>query len=342
MKNIEELKQWYDDNVPLFNNLIKKAQLIIEESIKEEGITINSITGRAKEKKSFCDKALKDKYTDPVNQIKDVAGLRIITYINSDVERISKLIEKEFDIDKSNSVDKGELLGTNKVGYRSVHYVVKLKDDRIKLTEYKHFENLYFEIQIRTLLQHAWSEIEHDKNYKFSGVLPQEIQREFALLAGTLELIDMHFEDISKKFDNYSNDIIKKVEIGNLNEISIDSASIIGYLKNKFSLQIKKGIINPILVDDTIIIEELNLFGINTMKDLDDLMKIDMTISDEFLGNFVSILRLYMIKSDLKKYFENSWKKHWGGITRASYDLYKKNDIDVDYIVNTYNIVTFQ
>ncbi|HBZ6546089.1 TPA: hypothetical protein MMH54_000377 [Clostridium perfringens] len=87
MKNLEELEQWYESNVFLFDDLIKKSKLIIEEAIKEKEITINSITGRVKEKKSFCDKASKDKYTDPINQIKDLAGLRIITYINSDVEK---------------------------------------------------------------------------------------------------------------------------------------------------------------------------------------------------------------------------------------------------------------
>ncbi|EJT6498263.1 hypothetical protein N2W45_001220 [Clostridium perfringens] len=336
MKNLEELEQWYESNVFLFDDLIKKSKLIIEEAIKEKEITINSITGRVKEKKSFCDKASKDKYTDPINQIKDLAGLRIITYINSDVEKISKIIEKEFEIDKENSLDKGKLLGTDKVGYKSVHYVVKLKNERIQLTEYKKFKDLSFEIQIRTLLQHTWSEIEHDRNYKFSGVLPEEIKREFALLAGTLELIDIHFENISNKIDKYSNDVKEYLKKGDLSDIKIDSTSIIEYLKNKFKLEIEDGRIVPKLTDA--IIEELNLFGVKTIKDLDELMSINMNLKCNDKKYFTAIIRMYMIKKDYEKYFKYCYPCHSPGISSSSIELYKQNGIDVDKIIKDYKI----
>ncbi|HFD2043499.1 TPA: GTP pyrophosphokinase family protein [Clostridium perfringens] len=336
MKNLEELEQWYESNVFLFDDLIKKSKLIIEEAIKEDEITINSITGRVKEKESFCDKASKDKYTDPINQIKDLAGLRIITYINSDVEKISKIIEKEFEVDKENSLDKGKLLGTDKVGYKSVHYVVKLKNERIQLTEYKKFKDLSFEIQIRTLLQHAWSEIEHDRNYKFSGVLPEEIKREFALLAGTLELVDVHFEDISNKIDKYSNDVKEHLKKGNLSDIKIDSTSTIEYLKNKFKLEIEEKRIIPSLIDSTI--EELNLFGVKTIKDLDELMSIDMNLNCNAKKHFTAIVRLYMIKKDYEKYFKYSYPGYCPGISRSSVELYKKNGIDVDKMIKDYEM----
>lgn len=63
----------------------------------------------------------------------DKAGIRIITYIDSDVERISTVIEREFRIDSENSVDKTKLLDVNQVGYRSVHYIARLSKKRTKL-----------------------------------------------------------------------------------------------------------------------------------------------------------------------------------------------------------------
>lgn len=335
MKNIEDLKQWHDINVPLFDNLIKKSKIIIEEAIKEEGITINSITGRVKEKKSFCEKALKDKYTDPINQIKDLAGLRIITYINSDVKKISKIIEREFDVDKDNSLDKGECLGTDKVGYKSVHYVVKLKNERTQLTEYKKFKDLYFEIQIRTLLQHAWSEIEHDRNYKFSGILPKEIQREFAILSGTLELVDMHFENISSKIDFYSSDVKKRVLEDNLKEIEINSTSIKAYLDELLSEEINKGIVKPESIDNTIF-NELIDFGITDMKKMKELMenRVLMVSSEDDYTNYFGILRHTMMKVDCDKYFNKAWKHNWTGIYKKDLDNLIKLGINLKKVVN--------
>ncbi len=62
--------------------------------------------------------------------------------------------------------------------------VAEIKDDRIILPEYQKFKDKKFEIQIRTILQHAWAEIEHDRDYKFTGELPINIKRRFRILAG--------------------------------------------------------------------------------------------------------------------------------------------------------------
>ncbi|MGU8470237.1 GTP pyrophosphokinase [Clostridium perfringens] len=327
MKNLEELEEWHDINSPIFDNLIKKSKLIIEEAIKEEGITINSINGRVKEKKSFCNKALKDKYTDPINQIKDLGGLRIITYINSDVDKISRIIEKEFDVDKENSLDKGELLGIDKVGYKSVHYIVKLNDKRTQLTEYKKFKDLYFEIQIRTLLQHAWSEIEHDRNYKFSGKLPKEIQREFAILSGTLELVDMHFENISSKIDSYSMMVKENILENNLKEIELNSTSIKTYLDELLINEVKNDIVTPVLVDDELI-DELNNFGITDMIKLKKLMDNRVICKKEY-NNYIGVLRDTMMKVDCDKYFDKCWNSHWDGITVEDLEMLSKEGIDI-------------
>lgn len=77
----------------------------------------------------------------------------------------------EFSIDEGNSGNKADMLETDKVGYLSVHYFLKLNNKRLALSEYKGYKGLKCEVQVRTLLQHAWAEIEHDRNYKFAGVM---------------------------------------------------------------------------------------------------------------------------------------------------------------------------
>jgi len=76
-----------------------------------------------------------------------------------------------------------------------------------KLPEYTACKDCVFEIQIRTILQHTWAEIEHDKNYKYSGVLPDEIERRLNLLSAVLESADNEFNTISQEIDNYTKSV---------------------------------------------------------------------------------------------------------------------------------------
>jgi ppGpp synthetase/RelA/SpoT-type nucleotidyltranferase len=104
-------------------------------------------------------------------------GLRIICYIYSDIKKISDLIRDNFIIHEAE--DKSEKLGIDKFGYQSVHFIVSLSKHRTNLPEYSRFKGIEFEIQVRTILQHTWAQIEHDRNYKFRGKLPESLQKRF-------------------------------------------------------------------------------------------------------------------------------------------------------------------
>jgi len=184
---IKEATIWYSQNRSVYQHLCNKIHNIIAELLEINSINIHAIFSRAKEVDSFSEKIKDIKYDDPQSQITDLAGIRIICYVESDLTLICKILEDNFTIDPVNSLDKSKLLGIDKVGYKSVHYIAELKEDRIQLPEYKKFKEVKFEIQIRTILQHAWAEIEHDRNYKFSGELPDDIKRRFKLIEGTLE-----------------------------------------------------------------------------------------------------------------------------------------------------------
>lgn len=332
-KDKKEVEKWYDENQEIYNKLVGKLENLIQEIIDEQGIAYNSISGRVKEKDSFFEKTMKDKYKDPVKEITDVAGIRIIAYVNSDVERISKLIEEEFDIDYENSIDKGRLLGVNKVGYKSIHYIAMLKEDRYKLPEYRTYKDIKFEIQIRTLLQHAWSEIEHDRNYKFSGKLPEEIKRKFALLAGNLELIDIQFQEISDYIDKYAKEVAYKVSDGQINNLLIDSTSLREYINNKYSKLIENGVMNPdkgMSDFNNNIIDELRLFNVTTLKELDELLSLEVKVNNNFATSAIGIIRYYMIVKDTAKYFKNCWSvDKWQLMMRKDVEKFEEIGIDI-------------
>lgn len=98
------------------------------------------------------------------------------------------------------------------------------------MTEYKAFQGFKSEIQIRSILQHAWAEIEHDLGYKTTKEVPRSIWRRFARLAGILELADSEFVSIRGELDKYSRDIAMRIT-EQPNTVGIDRISLIDFTK---------------------------------------------------------------------------------------------------------------
>lgn len=338
----EETTQWYAQNRGLYKKLSTKVHNILLELLEEENITVHAINDRTKTLDSFRTKIDSPKYDDAVNQITDLSGIRIIAYVEDDLKPICKVIEAAFHIDSDNSLDKSDELGTDRVGYRSIHYIARIKDDRLILPEYKKFKDLKFEIQVRTILQHAWAEIEHDKNYKFNGVLPPEIRRRFKILAGTLELVDREFNKLSAEIDNISRSVTIAEEEDKLSTIELNSTTLKQFLTNRFKILIDEDLLTPSLYKDDVILKELDDFGIKNLKDLNDIIPADIDDSYRQLPNanennsFLGLLRDLMILKDAEQYFNKAWNENWSVLDFSAATLYKSHNIDVDDISNRY------
>lgn len=342
----EDPISWYIKNRPLFKKLASKVENILIELFEIENLSYHMVTFRAKDVDSFRKKSLEDKYDDPKNQIQDLAGIRIITYVEDQVEQIRDVIEQTFDIDVPNSSDKSMDLGLDKVGYKSIHYVGHLKNDRLELPEYKQFKGLCFEIQIRTILQHAWAEIEHDRNYKFTGKLPHEIGRRFKLLAGSLEMADREFNNISREIDQITHVVKEETEKGNLN-IEINSTTLSQFIKTRFEKLIENGLI-IIPNSNALLIDEMNLFGLHKLSHFDKIIPKDF--EKVFLDGMlepkerteVGLARLIMITNNYKKYFEKSFRDAfiiWGGYDDG---LLKHYGVDWENDINKKHNVPFK
>jgi len=170
-----------------------------------------------------------DKAYERLDQITDLTGLRVLTYLLSDAERVREIIEEEFEVDWSNTVDKRKELQVNQLGYNSINYVVSLSDVRAGLTEYRDFAKLKAEIQVGTLLSHVWSEIEHPY-YKGELTVPPDLRRRLFLVKGLLEVADLQLHEFKQS------EIQTRLEIATRlsNRIStgISIASLTEYLEN--------------------------------------------------------------------------------------------------------------
>jgi Region found in RelA / SpoT proteins len=125
---------------------------------------------------------------------------------------------------------------------------------------------LRFEIQVRTIFEHAWAEIEHVRNYKSASELPPDIQREFSELSRHLESVDKRFQHLVDKIQEYRDRISQLTRNGNL-DVNIDPVSIEGYLREKFSSEHQKK--SEKLVDKDIV-DELKSSGIRSLSDLQE------------------------------------------------------------------------
>jgi len=197
--NVDEvIKKYVSEQMDTYRLLSEKIKQLLSSILSAEGIVAHSITSREKDPEKLREKVTKEGevHYPLLNKISDLAGVRIIAYFPSDVDKIVPLIEKAFKMDPKHSMDKRLSSDPAIFGYASVHFVVEFRPDMLKLPEYALFDKMKCEIQVRTILQHAWAEIEHDVVYKSPGVIPFRVRRRFASLAGLLEIADREFESL--------------------------------------------------------------------------------------------------------------------------------------------------
>jgi putative GTP pyrophosphokinase len=229
----------YKEIRPFYEGFTVKLHELLVELIKSEKIDLVKIESRVKTIDSFKGKIERDdkNYTDPLNQITDLSGIRIITYYNTDVDRITDIIKDEFKIDESNSVDKRKISEEDRFGYASSHLVISINDNRNKLIEWKKYGRLKAEIQVRSILQHSWASIDHKLRYKTESDIPQYLKRKLYRLSALLELADEEFTSIKRISEERTKEIKKEVRKGKLS-ISIDLDSVESFLETSETFKV--------------------------------------------------------------------------------------------------------
>jgi len=169
------------------------AEALVEEALKEGTFDIHAVTARAKEPLSLLKKLRQKAYDDPASQVTDQVGVRVITYYDDKVDAIVERLRQQLDVRDNEPEDKTGNLGLHEFGYRSVHLVVRAPIHDLAGSQAQGLKGLWFEIQVRSLLAHAWAEIEHEVVYKSGISLPQDLEREFSTLAAQLESADREF-----------------------------------------------------------------------------------------------------------------------------------------------------
>ncbi len=175
---------------------------LVTTLLDDAGINYLSITGRTKSVSSFAAKADRTVggralYADPLEEITDQIGVRVITYLHSDVNAVADLLGDQLMLLDDRDMGQ-ETASEGRFGYASRHLLVSLDAARSAPPAYEALRDRRAQVQVRTVLQHAWAEFEHAIRYK--GKIPEEhvpdLDRRFTLAAGLLELADREFSMI--------------------------------------------------------------------------------------------------------------------------------------------------
>ena len=216
-KIIEE----YIKKKPFYKNLTNTVAALLAVLLEDVNIGYQKIESRTKSVNSLKNKIYKkniqNKKYKSLENITDLSGVRVIVFFKDDINKVVKLLEKEFKIlkDENVDIDLNIIKKPKEFGYQSQHRIISINHNRSNIQEYKRFYNMKCEIQIRTILQHAWAEIEHDIGYKSEIKECDkdriELTRIFSQNAALLEIADDNFVKIRKLYEKiltqYRNDI---------------------------------------------------------------------------------------------------------------------------------------
>jgi len=208
--------RWFGANRPKYEMLADTLEQVLKAASASRA-PLAIVQTRPKSVASFAEKLQRKitryRKTDSAGRllhpITDLCGARVITHTPAEVKAVCGFIEKHFQIDPDNSLDVATRLKTNEFGYLSVHYIVRFRPgvfptDETPVKAPRAVVGLDAEIQVRTLLEHAWADINHDLSYKSALRVPARWQREFARLAAILEDTDQAFGRIAEGLSAYA------------------------------------------------------------------------------------------------------------------------------------------
>jgi ppGpp synthetase/RelA/SpoT-type nucleotidyltranferase len=159
---------------------------------------------RPKSVDRFLQKAAKNtngepKYSDPLNQIQDQIGARIVVFYKNDVTALADEVPKYFRSVETQSIVPDSI---SEFGYEGRHFILFLPEDIVAESHKGMSAPLFFELQIKTLFQHAWAETEHDLGYKPARQLTTDQKRKLAFTAAQAWGADQIFQELMLEINN--------------------------------------------------------------------------------------------------------------------------------------------
>ena len=264
----EAILDEYRENLPRFREVMEEVRSTLQATFDEAGLLLAGLEARVKTEASLKGKLeLKGHKYKTLADITDIIGLRIITFYIDDVDKVASAVDRLVVVDWENSVDKRKIHEIDSFGYLSLHYICSRPDFPYR-----------FEIQMRTVLQHAWANMNHDTGYKSGVEVPKRYLRNLSRLAGMLELVDEQFSLIRTELTDYRRKVQALVASGNLDEVPLDGDTFRSFLGLRPFDQLNRRIaaVNQAEIQDVSLLNFMPVFkamGCNTLGDISKIIK---------------------------------------------------------------------
>ena len=269
----------YREALPAYEIIRKTAMDTLSDSIKSNGLYVTTIENRIKAEASLAGKLeLKGVKYATLGDITDILGIRVVTFYADEVDRIAALVDRVFDVDWSQSVDKRKLHQLDSFGYNSLHYICRIPKSLYHDPAMPEVNEYRFEIQMRTALQHVWATMYHDTGYKSGVEVPKDYLRNLNRLAGMLELADEQFSVIRTEINDYRRQVQSFVADGKFDEVPLNGDTFRSYLQLKPFDKLLRRIasVNQAEIHESTMmpyLEALKAIGCSTLGDVDRLIK---------------------------------------------------------------------
>ena len=269
----------YREKYPVYCRLKEVVLELLTNCMQQGRLIVSGLEARVKQEASLAGKLeLKGQKYKQLSDVTDLVGARIITFYSDEVDKISAWVDSLFEVDWDRSVDKRKLLGKDTFGYLSLHYICRIPESLYRDEQYPEINRIWFEVQMRTALQHVWASMNHDTGYKSGFEVPPEYIRSLSRLAGLLELADEEFSRIRKDLTGYRRKVEVLVKDGSFDEVSLNADTFRRYMSlDPFaSLNAKIASINQAEVQQLNgmpYLEPMKRLGLKTLGDVEAMRK---------------------------------------------------------------------
>jgi len=193
IREVSKARANYDKNRRAYDAALRSFSGRVRTLLAKEGLA-STISHRVKAFDSYLGKLarLRQSQARGAIVVRDLLGIRVVCPFLDETERVQELLVKHFRVAEIER--KGAQRPFAEFGYESVHLLVRLPRGVLP-TIPPHTKRL-FEVQVCTILQHAWAQIEHELVYKADRSVPKSaIRRKLAAVSATLTLADVIFQE---------------------------------------------------------------------------------------------------------------------------------------------------
>ena len=230
----EMLMEQYHERLSIYKRIEQLAIGALRQALDTQRVRVTALESRIKAADSLAGKLeLKGAKYNSLDDVTDILGIRIVTFYGTDVDKVAAIVSEIFDVDWRNSVDKRKLHRLDSFGYNSLHYICRLPKNISDDADMPQLNELPFEIQMRTALQHVWSDLDHDTKYKGDIKIPREYLRQFNRLAGMLELIDEEFDRLRNALADYRRQMLTLQASGQLDNVYLNADTFRQFLDTR-------------------------------------------------------------------------------------------------------------